>query len=186
MRARELAITGVWLFEPDVHRDDRGSFARTFDLDVYEQLGLVSQFVQHNQSRSGPAVLRGLHVRIGAGEAKVVRCSRGAVFEVVVDARPGPGFGSVELLQLDDRTMAQLYLPPGVAHGFQVLGDGADICYLHSERYRPDEDISWRWDDPTLGIEWPVRPPILSERDANAAVATQSSMRELLSPELWS
>ena len=84
MNARELTIAGAWLIEPDVHSDERGSFARTFDLDTYVELGLVAAFVQHNQSRSQHGVLRGLHVRIGAGEAKVVRCSRGTVFEAVV------------------------------------------------------------------------------------------------------
>ncbi len=185
MRAHELGIGGVWLIEPDVHVDHRGWFARTFDLDTYADLGLVTDFVQHNQSRSGKGVLRGLHVRIGAGETKVVRCSRGAVFEAVIDVRPGPAFGRIELLTLDDVGMAQLYLPPGVAHGFQVLSDEADICYLHSARYQPDEDITVRWDDPALAIPWPIDPPVLSPRDADADVASEATMRAALDARVW-
>jgi len=163
------SIDGVFALRPTPIADDRGWFARTLDLDWCATRGLETTFVQHNQSRSTRGVLRGLHVRAGRGETKLVRCARGSVVDHVVDTRPwSPTFGRSERFVLDDETMLHLYLPPFVAHGFQVVSDVADICYLHSRPYEAGADISVRWDDPALALAWPIRPPIVSDRDAAA------------------
>jgi len=110
-----------------------------------------------------------MHVRVGRGESKIVRCEHGAIDDVVVDVRPdSPTFLRQERFRLDDELHHQLYLPPGVAHGYQALTDIALVCYVHSERYVADEERSFRHDDPALGIRWPVEPVIVSERDAAA------------------
>lgn len=131
--------------------------------------GLPVRWPQHNSSRSLRGVVRGMHVRVGRGESKIVRCEHGAIDDVVVDVRPdSPSFRRQERFRLDDEQHHQLYLPPGVAHGYQALTDVALVCYLHSERYDPAEERAFRHDDPELGITWPVAPVITSERDAAA------------------
>jgi dTDP-4-dehydrorhamnose 3,5-epimerase len=166
---RETGVDGVVVWTPTPIRDDRGFFSRTLDLAWCEALGLETTFVHHNQSRSTRGVLRGLHVRIGAGEAKLVRCARGRVIDHVVDTRPwSRTFRRTEQVVLDDELLHHLYLPPFVAHGFQVVSEVADVCYLHSRPYEAGEDLSIAWDDPTLALAWPILPPILAERDATA------------------
>lgn len=166
---RSTSIDGVYLMTPRAVPDDRGWFTRTLDLDWCRDAGLESSFVQHNQSRSHHGVLRGLHVRGGRGETKLVRCARGAVVDFVVDTRPwSPTFRRVERFDLDDVAHHHLYLAPFVAHGFQVVSDDADVCYLHSRSYEPGADLAIAWDDPTLALAWPIDPPIVSERDAGA------------------
>lgn len=131
--------------------------------------GLPVHWPQHNSSRSLRGVVRGMHVRIGRGESKIVRCEHGAIDDVVVDVRPSsPTFLRQERFRLDDEQHHQLYLPPGVAHGYQALTDVALVCYLHSERYVPDEERSFRHDDPELAITWPLDPIVISDRDAAA------------------
>ena len=166
---RETAIPGVVVFAPRPITDERGWFSRTLDLAWLEEAGLETRFVHHNQSRSRRGVVRGLHVRAGHGEVKLVRCARGAVVDHVVDVRPwSPVFGRVERFVLDDDSLQQLYLPPFVAHGFQVVSDVADVCYLHSRPYEAGAELAIAWDDPELGISWPVIPAIVSDRDASA------------------
>jgi dTDP-4-dehydrorhamnose 3,5-epimerase len=139
------------------------------DLAWLEELGLETNFVQQNQSRSVHRVLRGIHVRGGVGEAKLVRCASGSIVDHVVDLRPwSPTYLRTERLVLDDVGMHHLYLPPFVAHGFQVTSDRADVCYHHSRSYEPGADLSFAWNDPDLALEWPVPDPIVSERDAEA------------------
>jgi dTDP-4-dehydrorhamnose 3,5-epimerase len=166
---RSTSIDGVVVCEPTVHTDERGFFTRTFDLDWCREAGLESRLVQHNQSRSKRGVLRGLHVRGSSGETKLVRCAAGSVIDFVVDTRPwSSSFGRSERFVLDDVEHRHLYLPPFVAHGFQVVSGSADICYMHSEPYLAGQDIAIAWDDPTLALDWPIRPPLLSDRDATA------------------
>lgn len=163
---RSTSIPGVALIAPTPIADERGFFSRTLDLAWLADAGMETHFVHHNQSRSRRGVLRGLHVRSGRSEVKLVRCARGTVVDHVVDTRPwSPTFRHVEQFVLDDVNMQQLYLPPFVAHGFQVTSAEADICYLHSRPYEPGADLALAWDDPTLGIAWPVLPPIVSARD---------------------
>jgi dTDP-4-dehydrorhamnose 3,5-epimerase len=170
----------VLVFMPTPHHDDRGFFTRTFDADVAAAHGIdPASFVQDSQSRSGLGVLRGLHVRSGQGEAKLVRCARGAVHDVVTDARPGsPTFGRYEAFRLDDERFWNLYVPPGLLHGFQVLTDVADVCYRIDRSHDPTEDLAVRYDDPELAISWPLPVTGISARDAEAGSWAQ--LREAL------
>jgi dTDP-4-dehydrorhamnose 3,5-epimerase len=170
MRVETTELSDVLLFRPSPHRDDRGFFTRTFDAEVAAAYGLdPAAFVQDSQSRSGRGTLRGLHGRSGAGEAKLVRCAHGAILDVIVDARPGsPTFGRHQGFRLDDEEFLMLYVPRGFLHGFQVLSEVADICYRIDRPHDPSEDLSVRYDDPEVGISWPLPPAMLSPRDANA------------------
>ncbi|MEV4311890.1 dTDP-4-dehydrorhamnose 3,5-epimerase family protein [Actinocrispum sp. NPDC049592] len=168
MDVRTTTIEGVLLFVPTPHRDDRGLFTRTFDADIAREYG-IGEFRQDSQSRSYRGVLRGLHGRKGQGEAKLVRCAHGAVSDVVVDARPdSPTYGRHEVFQLDDETFAHLYIPAGMLHGFQALTEIADVCYRIDRPHDPSEDVAVRYDDPDLGIAWPLPVALISERDKAA------------------
>lgn len=170
MRIRSTTLPDVLVIEPEPVVDERGFFVRTLDADVLREAGVEPTcFVQENQSRSLRHVLRGLHLRAAPGEAKLVRCASGRVFDVVVDLRPwSPAFGRWESFVLDDREHRQLYVPRGVGHGFQVLSDVADVCYHHDARYDASAEAAVAWDDPTIGVTWPHRPSSLSDRDRTA------------------
>jgi dTDP-4-dehydrorhamnose 3,5-epimerase len=168
--ASPTSLEGVILITPEPIPDDRGFFVRTMSADVLASAGIDARaFVQENQSRSRRGTLRGLHGRSALGENKLVRCARGALFEVVVDLRPWSAtFGRWESFELDDRTHRQLYVPAGCVHGFQALSAEIDVCYKHDDYYRPQLEISVAWDDPELAIPWPLADPLLSERDRAA------------------
>jgi dTDP-4-dehydrorhamnose 3,5-epimerase len=163
-------IDGVLLFVPQPHPDERGFFSRTFDVAVAKEAGVDgTAFIQDSQSRSAKGVIRGLHGRVGLGESKLVRCAHGALFDVVVDARPGsPTFGRVASFRLDDENMASIYIPAGCLHGFQALSDVADACYRMDREHDPGEDVAVRFDDPDLGVEWPLPAGVMSAKDAAA------------------
>ncbi|MET0459616.1 MAG: dTDP-4-dehydrorhamnose 3,5-epimerase family protein [Ilumatobacteraceae bacterium] len=175
------SIDGVVVLAPTRHVDERGWFVRSLDIAWLGDLGLQTAFVHHNQSRSARGVLRGLHVRGGAGEVKTVRCARGAVVDHVVDTRPwSPTFGRSERFVLDDDSCHHLYLPRFVAHGFQVVSDdGADVCYLHSEPYEPGADLAIAFGDPELALDWPITPAITSDRDATAPRLAEIDLDDL-------
>jgi dTDP-4-dehydrorhamnose 3,5-epimerase len=175
---RTTSLAQVMVFLPAPHHDDRGFFTRTFDAEVAAVHGLdPASFVQDSQSRSRRGVVRGLHGRSGEGEAKLVRCARGAVHDVVVDARPGsPTFGRHEAFRLDDEQFWHLYIPPGLLHGFQALTDQADVCYRIDRGHDPTEDVAVRFDDPDLAIAWPLAVTAISERDA--AAGTWAELRD--------
>lgn len=170
MDVTELPIPGALLLTPTVHRDERGWFTRTFDHATARAAGLdPAAFVQDSQSRSAHGVVRGLHLRSGDGEAKLVRCARGAVLDVLVDARPdSPTFGRVHTLRLDDVDHVVVYIPRGVAHGWQALTDEADVCYRIDAEHDPSEDVTIRYDDAELAVPWPLPVSLVSERDAQA------------------
>ncbi|MBN9745457.1 dTDP-4-dehydrorhamnose 3,5-epimerase [Amycolatopsis sp. A1MSW2902] len=170
MRVESCALAGVLVFVPEPHHDDRGLFTRTFDTKIAAEHGLAAEtFQQDSQSRSRSGVLRGMHGRSGRGEAKLVRCARGAVHDVLVDIRPGSAtFGRQQAFRLDDVEFAHLYVPPGFLHGFQVLTEYADVCYRIDRPHDPAEDLAVRYDDPDLAIEWPLPVTLLSARDAAA------------------
>ena len=170
MRVDTTLLSDVLLFRPSPHRDDRGFFTRTFDAEVASAHGLdAAAFVQDSQSRSDHGTLRGLHGRGGAGEAKLVRCARGAILDVLVDARPAsPTFGRHQTFLLDDEQFWMLHVPRGFLHGFQVLSRVADICYRIDRPHDPAEDVSVRYDDPDLAIAWPLPVAGLSPRDRSA------------------
>lgn len=170
MRFGETAIPGVLLVEPDVHRDDRGFFLETYHREKYRQGGLDAVFVQDNHSRSVARTLRGLHAQLRRPQGKLVRAVRGEIFDVAVDIRRGsPTFGRWVGERLSDDNFRQLWVPPGFAHGFCVLSEIAEVEYKCTALYDRDDELSIAWDDPEVGIEWPVAEPILSPKDAAAA-----------------
>jgi dTDP-4-dehydrorhamnose 3,5-epimerase len=165
LRVRRIA--GALLFRPTAHVDERGFFCRTFDADVLQAAGIdPAAFTQDSLSRSARGVVRGLHVRRGDGEAKLVRCSYGVIFDVVVDLRPAsPTYRNWESLELSGEEQVSLYVPAGCAHGFQALTDPADVSYRIDRAHDPAEDVSVAFDDPELAIPWPLSVTAMSHRD---------------------
>ncbi len=170
MRVTETTLSGVLVFTPSPVRDARGFFSRTFDAAAFRGAGLDPDgFAQDSLSRSRQGVVRGLHLRSGAGEGKLVRCSHGRIWDVVVDLRRGsPTFGRWESFDLDGDTQRSVYIPAGCAHGFQSLSDPADTAYRIDREHDPSEDVSIAHDDADLGIPWPMDPVLMSERDKTA------------------
>ena len=168
---RRLALPDVLLLEPTLHEDERGWFMETTKASVFEAHGLPGVFAQTNQSRSSRGVVRGLHLQLPpAAQGKLVRCLRGAVYDVAVDVRPESRtfgrFVAAELAEADRRAM---WIPPGFAHGFQALTDDAEVLYHATAEYAPRLERTLRWDDPAIGIPWPLPHPLVSERDARGA-----------------
>jgi dTDP-4-dehydrorhamnose 3,5-epimerase len=163
-------IAGALLFAPTPHTDERGFFCRTFDAEVVRAAGIdPSSFSEDSISRSVRGVVRGMHVRRGAGESKLVRCSSGAIFDVIVDLRPAsPTYRHWEGFELSGEGQVSLYVPAGCAHGFQALTDPADTSYRIDRRHDPSEDVSIAYDDPELDIPWPLPVTIMSQRDRRA------------------
>ena len=166
-------LEGPRLLRPAVHPDERGFFIESFRSQWLEDLGLAKGegFVQDNHSRSSRGVLRGMHFQIGRGVGKLVRCARGEIFDVIVDVRRrSPTFGSWEGFRLDDQEAVQLFVPVGFAHGFCVLSDTADVMYKQTGYYAPELERGIRFDDPDVGIEWPLARDDLfvSPRDGSA------------------
>lgn len=169
LRRIETKLEGVVLLEPVVHGDARGFMVETFRRDLWAEHGVEAEFVQHNHSRSSRGTLRGLHFQTEPGQAKLVRCPRGQIFDVAVDLRRGsPSYGQWEGQVLDDEAHRQLFIPVGFGHGFAVLSDVADVAYLCSSTYDPATEAGIAWDDPDIGVEWPVEEPLLSDRDRAA------------------
>jgi dTDP-4-dehydrorhamnose 3,5-epimerase len=170
MRVLDTRLDGPLLLAPDVFGDHRGFFAETYRADAWATVGIREMFVQDNHSRSRRGTLRGIHFQRSPGQAKLVRCTRGAILDVVVDLRRGsPTFGQWESFRLDDETMRQLYVPIGFGHGFCVLSEEADVAYKCSSYYDPATEAGIAYDDPDVGIAWPTDvEPIVSERDATA------------------
>lgn len=169
MRFSKTKLDGPVIFAPEVHGDARGFFLESFRADVLAQAGVELAFVQDNHSRSRYGIVRGMHFQ--PGQAKLVRCVRGAIFDVLVDIRPGSAtFGQWEGHRLDDEDHAQLLVPDGFAHGFCVLTDVADVSYKVSTYYDASTEGGFRFDDPAVGIEWPIAPDqlIASARDTSA------------------
>jgi dTDP-4-dehydrorhamnose 3,5-epimerase len=162
-------LDGVVLVEPAVHGDSRGFMVETYRRGAWGELGIEVEFVQHNHSRSAKGTLRGIHFQTEPGQAKLVRCPRGAILDVAVDLRRGsPTYGRWEGHVLDDERHLQLFVPIGFGHGFAVLSDVADVTYLVSSLYDPETEAGIAWDDPDVGVDWQVAEPLLSERDRTA------------------
>jgi dTDP-4-dehydrorhamnose 3,5-epimerase len=159
------------LLEPRVFADERGFFAETYRRSLFEDLGIGEEMVQDNHSRSTQRIVRGMHFQVGDGVAKLVRCGRGAIFDVVVDLRRGsPTFGQWEGYELSDDNFRMVYCPIGFAHGFCVLSDKADVFYKQSGYYDPALERGISFSDPEVGIDWPipVDQMVGSERDIHA------------------
>ena len=166
MKASGCEIPGVVVIEPDVHRDERGFFLESFNLRRYAELGIVDEFVQDNRSYSRAKVLRGLHYQIEHPQGQLVYVTRGEIFDVGLDLRPGsPSFGRAFSTFLGTDHQRQIYFPPGIAHGFVVLREEAEILYKCTAYYHADDEGGVLWSDPDLAIAWPIRDPIVSERD---------------------
>jgi len=168
MQTLPTKLDGPILLAPSVHGDDRGFFVETYRRNVMAELGIGNDFVQDNHSRSGRGIVRGMHYQ--PGQAKLIRCVRGAIFDVLVDIRPeSPQFGQWESFVLDDAEHRQLYCPDGFAHGFCVLSGIADVTYKVSSYYDPEAESGFAFDDPEVGIEWPADVDLISsERDRSA------------------
>jgi dTDP-4-dehydrorhamnose 3,5-epimerase len=169
-------LEGPVLVEPVVHGDARGFFQETFRKDSFAGLGIHDDFVQDNHSRSARGVVRGMHFQ--PGQAKLIRCPRGAILDVIVDIRRrSPGFGRWEGFRLDDERHLQLYVPDGFAHGFCVLSEVADVVYKVSTYYDPAVDSGFRFDDPDVGIGWPEDFALkVSERDRSAPALSELTL----------
>jgi dTDP-4-dehydrorhamnose 3,5-epimerase len=167
-------LAGVKVIKPRVFGDERGFFLESFRADLLANLASGITFVQDNHSRSRHAIVRGMHFQ--PGQWKLVRCARGAIFDVVVDIRPDSAtFGEWEGHELDDDSHAALLVPDGFAHGFCVLSDVADVTYKVSSYYDPGLEGGFRFDDPAVGIQWPIAPDqlIASARDSDAATLAE-------------
>ena len=169
MKIIATELPEVLLVEPTVHGDSRGFFYESFHASRYAEAGIPGPFVQDNLSRSAKGTLRGLHFQEPRAQGKLVQVLRGSVFDVAVDVRRGsPRFGRWVGIELSESQPRQLWIPPGFAHGFCVLSDSADFFYKCTELYAPEAERSIAWDDPTIGIRWPVERPLLSAKDQGA------------------
>lgn len=168
MKVMDTSIHDVKIIEPKVFGDDRGFFLETFQIDRYqEQVGIDKPFVQDNHSRSSYGVLRGLHLQKTKPQGKLVRVVRGNVFDVVVDVRSSSAtFGQWVGLELSEDNKKQLWMPPGLAHGFVVLSEFADFEYKCTDYYYPEDELCLKWNDPDVAIEWPLTDVTLSIKDS--------------------
>ncbi|MDQ6911046.1 MAG: dTDP-4-dehydrorhamnose 3,5-epimerase [Actinomycetota bacterium] len=170
MRTLETRLEGPILIEPKLIGDERGFFCETYRRDVFSGLGVPERMVQDNHSRSRRGIVRGMHFQIGQGAAKLVRCARGEIYDVLVDIRRGsPTYGEWEAFTLTEDTMRILYCPIGFAHGFCTLSEQADVIYKQSNYYSHENERGIKYDDPDVGIEWPPGLELIpSQRDATA------------------
>ncbi len=167
----EARLDGVAFIQPQLSGDERGFFVETYRRSEFAELGITEEMVQDNHSRSKHGIVRGMHFQIGEGAAKLVRCGRGKIVDVVVDLRRGsPTYAEWEAFELSDENGRILYCPIGFAHGFCVVSELADVFYKHSNYYSNERERGIRYDDPEVGIGWPLPTEKLipSERDANA------------------
>ena len=183
MKVTPLDVEDVLLVELTVHADARGFFVERFGLDRFRELGLPTAFVQDNQSRNRPGVLRGLHYQHTPPQGKLVGVTRGRIWDVAVDVRPdSPTFGKMVSAELSDLNGRLLWIPPGFAHGFCVLGDEpADVLYKTDALYNPHGEGGIAWNDPELAVPWPIDAPIVSDRDRTM----QSFASYKASPPRW-
>ena len=166
MKVIETALPGVLIIEPKVFGDARGFFIETFQVERYREIGITQPFVQDNHSRSQRGVLRGLHFQKTRPQGKLVRVSRGAVYDVAVDINPkSPTFGRYVGVELSDDNHRQLWIPAGYAHGFCVISAVADFEYKCTDFYFPEDEGGLIWNDPEVAIPWPIAQPSLSGKD---------------------
>lgn len=166
MEIIDTTLPGVKRIIPKAFGDDRGFFFESFQSERYKQITGSLNFVQDNFSRSSHGVLRGLHYQLPHTQGKLVGVTNGEVLDVIVDIRHGsPTFGKVETFILDDKNHEQIYVPPGLAHGFCVLSESADFYYKCTDFYQPSAEKGIIWNDPDLAITWPIKTPLLSPKD---------------------
>jgi len=169
VKVTRTKFDGVLLIEPDVFRDDRGFFFETYQRRKYREIGIDLDFVQDNHSRSARGAIRGIHAQVTHPQGKLVRVLMGEIFDVVVDIRRGsPSFAQWIGLSLSAANFLQCYVPPGFAHAFCVVSDFAEVEYKCTDFYHPNDELRIIWNDPTIGVKWPVTEPILSAGDEAA------------------
>jgi dTDP-4-dehydrorhamnose 3,5-epimerase len=174
----ETRLDGLVLLEPTVHGDERGFLLESFSAKDWAEAGVDVEFVQDNHSRSGAGILRGLHFQTSPGQAKLVRCVRGRIWDVAVDLRrESKTFGEWEGYELDDASHRQLFVPVGFAHGFCVLSEVADVHYKVSSYYDPETEAGIAWNDPDVAVAWPLTEPLVSERDESAPHLAQIAVQ---------
>jgi dTDP-4-dehydrorhamnose 3,5-epimerase len=180
MKLIETSLPGVLVIEPQVFGDSRGFFYESYNQSKFRESGVVRDFVQSNVSRSSKGVLRGLHYQSPNPQGKLVSVLEGEVFDVAIDIRRGsPTFGKWEGVMLTAENHRHFWIPEGFAHGFCVVSDHATFTYQCTALYDRVADASIRWDDPTIGIDWPISCPLLSEKDANAPLLREISHHRL-------
>jgi dTDP-4-dehydrorhamnose 3,5-epimerase len=171
MKVTRCELSGLLLIEPKVFGDARGYFLETWNQRLYRQCGLDAEFVQDNLSFSRRGTLRGLHFQNPTPQGKLVSVLQGEVFDVAVDIRrSSPAFGRWHGVRLSGEDKRQFYIPPGFAHGFVVLSETAMFHYKCTNFYSPKDELTIRWNDPALAIQWPVKEPLLSEKDGNGSL----------------
>jgi len=174
MKVIETKLPGVLIIQPKVFGDHRGFFKETYQTERYKEAGISLPFVQDNHSRSAKGVLRGLHLQKSRPQGKLVSCSRGAVYDVAVDVDPRSAtFGEYVGIELTEDNHTQLWIPPGYAHGFCVLSEVADFQYKCTDLYFPEDEGGLLWNDPEVGVEWPISNPQLSEKDTKLPTLAQ-------------
>ena len=180
MKILETSLPGVMVIEPQVFGDKRGFFLETFRDDIFKDAGIHESFVQDNHSRSSKGVLRGLHYQLIQPQGKLVRVTRGGVFDVAVDVRKGsPAFGQWYGTTLDEESMRMMYIPQGFAHGFVVLSETADFIYKCTDYYHPESEQGILWNDSEIGIKWPIVDTKLSQKDTENPILSLQSAESL-------
>ncbi len=180
MNVTESRLKGVYLIKPKVFEDSRGFFLETYNQNRYAQHGIDVNFVQDNYARSTRGILRGMHYQIKQGQDKLVSVPQGEVFDVVVDLRKdSPTFGQWEGFELSSKNKHQLFVPIGFAHGYCVISDIAEFMYKCSNFYYPEDEGGLIWNDPKVGIRWPIEDPILSEKDQNHPLLDKAVLPDL-------
>ncbi len=180
MNVDKTDFEGLLIITPQIFKDKRGYFFETYHLKRYTKSGVVSRFVQDNESMSMVGTIRGMHLQTGNfAQGKLVRVVRGKIFDVAVDLRlNSPTFGKYFSIELDDIEYKQLFIPPGFAHGFAALEDNTILNYKCTEYYNPESEITLLWDDPTVGIKWPIDNPVISDKDRQGK--TLNEIKEIL------
>lgn len=184
MEFRTTDLPGVIVIEPQVHRDDRGFFLETYHAGKYAAGGVDAVFVQDNHSKSVRGTLRGLHAQWRRPQGKLVRCLQGAIWDVAVDPRVGsPTYRHWVSAELTSDNFHQIYVPPGYLHGFVVLSEVAEVEYKCTDLYDPGGEVGVRWNDPAIGVAWPIAEPVLSGKDAVAPLLSEVPAEKL---PVWS
>ena len=176
IKVKSTSLEGFLIVEPNCYKDDRGFFLETYQEDIYKAAGITDKFVQDNQSRSIKGVIRGMHFQVNRPQAQIVTIMRGSVFDVGVDLRQNsPTFGRWHGVELSDTGQRQVYMAPGIAHGFCVLSDLADLHYKVSRFYDHDDECGMVWNDSEVNIDWPSITPLIHQRDS-----TYQSLSQLI------
>lgn len=173
MKFERTKLDGLLILYPNVYKDERGFFLETFEAERYKSIGINEEFIQDNHSHSIKNVIRGMHFTVKKPQAQILTVMRGRVFDVVVDIRKSSStFGQWFGLELSDDGIRQVYMAPGLAHGFCTLSDFADLHYKVSEKYDPQDDAGLNYADPEVGITWPIQNPIVSKKDQSLPLLT--------------